>query len=225
MSEPFKFMQQMNMRQFVLSTARGLVPGLLLSVACTVLVYNLLRPHFAATSLMPLLLASLCPVLGNIVSLVRSRRLDIFGVLVLLGILASIIGVLLGGGPQLLLIRESFVTGIVGLAFLVSLLLPRSLGYYFAKQFMTGNDPEKGADFDALWLTASFRRGIQGGTIFWGLLLLGEFALRILMVLMLPVAIVLIVAPLVFNSIILGGIVVSALWARQIVLRTHELQG
>jgi hypothetical protein len=48
--------------------------------------------------------------------------------------------VLLGGDPRLYLIRESFITAGIGLAFIVSNPLPRPLGFFFARYFMSGND-------------------------------------------------------------------------------------
>jgi hypothetical protein len=144
--------------------------------------------------------------------------------MVLLGIAVSIIGVLLGGGPRLLLIRESFVTGAAGLALLVSLVLPKPLGYYFAQQLLTGNDPQRRAGFAAFWHYPSFRRGIVGGTIFWSLLLLAEFSLRVVLVFTLPTIVVLAVSPIVFNALIVGGIVVSVIWGRNLVRRIHEMR-
>jgi hypothetical protein len=223
MPEPLEFLKNMNTRQFLMSLVGNLAPSLLLSIGGTLILYALLRPHFSATSLVPLLVASLCPVFGNVVSLLRQRRLDVFGSMVLLGIAASLVGSLLGGSPQLLLVRESFVTGAAGLVFLLSFFTPRPLGYSFAKQFMAGNDREKRAGFDALWQHSSFQRSIKRGTIFWGLLLLGEFALRLLLVFTLPVVLVLVIAPIVFNSIIVGGIVVSAIWAKRIVQQVNIL--
>jgi hypothetical protein len=152
---------------------------------------------------------------------VRQRRLDIFGVMVLIGLAVSIIGVLLRGGQRLRL-RESFVTGAIGLALFVSLLWPRPLGDYFARQLLTVNDPAAAAWFGALWLHVPFRRAMRGGTVLWGCLLLGEFALRVAMVLMLPV-VVLAVSPLLFNALILGGVAVSAVWASR-VLRGRDAE-
>lgn len=222
MGQRVDFLQNMNMRQFLLSVLRGLGPSLFLSVLCTVIVYALLSPHFPSSSLLPLLAASCCPIFGNAVSLIRSHHVDIFGILVLVGIVVSIVGVLLGGGSQLLLIRESFVTGALGLAFLVSSLFPKSLGYYFAKQFLTGNDPDKSSGFKALWQYPSFRRGIQGGTLFWGVLLLLEFIIRVVLVLVLPILLVLTVAPIVFNILIVVGIIVSAIWVRSIIRHINK---
>jgi hypothetical protein len=210
----------MQTHRFVLTALRQLLPSLFVSVVCTLIVYSLLRPHFPPSSIMPLLVASLCPVLGNVLSLVRQHRLDIFGVMVLIGLVVSIIGVLLGGGPRLLLLRESFVTGASGLALLVSLLWPRPLGYYFARQLLTANDPAAAAWFGALWQYPPYQRAMWGGTVFWGCLLLGEFTLRAAMALMLPV-VVLAVSPVLFNALILRGVAVSAVWVSR-VLRGHE---
>jgi hypothetical protein len=186
------------------------------------IIYTLLRPHFPPSSILPLLVASLCPLLANVVSIVRQRQLDVFGIMVLIGLAVSIIGVLLGGNQRLLLIRESFVTGVIGLAFLVSLILPKSLGYYFARQFLTANDPKKSERFARLWQHPHFQGVLRGGTIFWGLLLMGEFVLRVMMVLTLPIPVVLAVSPIVFNALIFGGIAVSAVWARSAIQHIRQ---
>lgn len=176
------------------------------------------------TSIVPLLVASLFPVLGNIISILRRHRLDIIGVMILIGLAVSVIAILLGGSPRLLLIRESFTTGAIGLALLVSLVLPRPLGYSFARQFLTANDPTRVAGFESLWQVPFFRKSLKGGTIFWGTLVLGEFVLRIVMVLTLPVVLVLAISPLLLNGLLAGGIVVSALWARHITLHLSEMR-
>ena len=224
MEESLDFMQGMTMRQFSLSTIRGLLPSLLINIACTLIIYNLLSPHFPSSSLIPLLVASLFPIQGNVISLLRHHRLDIFGVMMLIGLAVSIIAILLGGNSRLLLIRESFTTGAIGLALLVSMVLPRSLGYYFARQFLAANDPTRIARFEELWQVPFFRKSLQGGTVFWGVLMLGEFVLRIVLVLTLSVVFVLAISPIVFNVVIVGGIVVSALWARRITLRLREMR-
>ncbi len=218
MEYPLDFMQGMNTRQFLLSTLRGLLPSLLINIVCTLIIYTLLSPHFPPTSIIPLLIASLFPVLGNIVNILRHHRLDIIGVMILIGLAVSVIAILLGGSPQLLLIRELFTTGAIGLVLLVSLVLPRPLGYNFARQFLTANDPTKVAGFESLWQIPFFRKSLRGGTIFWGVLLLGEFLLRIIMVFTLPVVFVLAFSPIVVNGLLIGGIVVSVIWAKRITL-------
>ncbi|XLM21574.1 hypothetical protein MKD33_05940, partial [Chromobacterium piscinae] len=53
--------------------------------------------------------------------------------MVLLGIALSLLAMLLGGGEKMLLLRESLLSGLFGVAFLLSLLLPRPLVFYLAR--------------------------------------------------------------------------------------------
>jgi hypothetical protein len=205
-------MQGMPTGQYIRSTFRSLLPSLIISIACPLLLYNLLSPHYPSTSILPLAVASCFPLLGNVISLIRTRHLDIFGILTFIGFAVSIIGVLLGGSPKLLLIRESFVTGAVGLACLVTLPFPKPLGYYFTRQFMTGNDPQKVAWFMQRSQTPGFHRAVRVLTALWGFLLLGEFILRTVMVFTLPIPTVLVVAPIVFNFLTLGGVASSFMY-------------
>ena len=103
-----------------------------------------------------------------------------------------------------------------------TVILPKSLGYYFARQFLTANDPRKRERFAALWQHPHFQSVLRGGTIFWGLLLMGEFVLRALMVLTLPIPVVLAVLPIVFNVLISGGVAVSAVWAKSAIQHIRQ---
>jgi len=87
---------------------------------------------------------------------------------------------------------------------------------------MTANDPKKSEGFATLWQYSHFRHVICGGTIFWGLLLVGEFVLRVVMVLTLSIPIVLAVSPIVFNAFIFGGIAVSAVWAKSAIQNVRK---
>jgi hypothetical protein len=63
--------------------------------------------------------------------------------LVIAGIALSLIATLLGGSPRLLLIRESFITGIFGLIFLGSLLFPRPLLFQLVKTTVAKQAPAR----------------------------------------------------------------------------------
>jgi hypothetical protein len=224
MEESLDFLQGMTLRQFLLTTLRGLLPSLLINVGCTLIIYKLLSPHFPSSSVIPLLIASLVPIFGNSISLLRHRRLDIFGVMMLVGLVVSIIAMLLGGSPRLLLIRESFTSGAIGLVLLVSMVFPRPLGYYFARHLLTANDPQKIVGFEFLWQVPFFRKFLQGATFSWGILLLGDLALRVTLAFTLSFVLVLTIAPIVSNALTVGGTVVSILWSRPSIMRIKELK-
>jgi hypothetical protein len=198
--------------RFFASSVRALIPNLIVDIGGTLAVFALLAPHFASSSIIPLLVASLVPLAGNVVSLVRHRRLDIVGIIVLVGLLAGVAGAAFGGTQRLLLIRESFATGAIGLACFISPVFPRPIAYYVVRHFMTAHEESHGLRFERLCESQLFRRTLRGFTFFWGVLLLAEFGLRVFMALTLPVVFVIAFGPLILNALMLLGGVVSAVW-------------
>ncbi|HEV2457872.1 MAG TPA: VC0807 family protein [Ktedonobacterales bacterium] len=183
---------------------RRMLPMLVLDGALPLLLYLLLRPRFAATSVVPLAVAVLFPLLGNALNLVRHRRLDTFGLLVVLSLGASLAVLLLGGNQRLLLITRELVMPVMGLACLVSLTLPKPLAFYMVRQVLTGDDLAPGAAFDALWRYPSVRSASRLMTLVWGLAMGSEFVVRIVLVLTLSVAQVLVLSPVVMMAVGLG---------------------
>src|SRR5208337_5202234 len=88
------------------------------------------------------ILSSIPPILWSVMELARFRRLDAVSLLAVIGIFLSLAAMALGGNPRLLLARESLVTGIIGLLFLASLLLPRPLMFYLARSTMAKETAE-----------------------------------------------------------------------------------
>ncbi len=223
MDNHLDLLQKMDTSKFLWRILRGLLPSFLINIVCMLIIYSLLAPHFSSSSIIPLLAASIFPILGNFISFLRYRRLDIIGITILFGLLVSIIAIMLGGGPQLLLIRESFTTGAIGLLLLGSLIFPKPLGYYFARHFLSGGKLAEMTNFSELWQISFFRNSLRGGTVFWGILLVGEFILRILIVFTLPTVFVLAFSPILFNGFIIIGIMVSAIWAKSMYSRLRKM--
>lgn len=197
-------------RLFLMAVVRAILPSLFVDVGVTMAVYYVLLPHFAKTSLWPLIGASLVPVASNVYVFLKDRKLDMVGILVLVGIVGSVLGIAFGGTQRLLLIRESFITALIGIALMVSNARPKPLGYYIVYEFMTANESLNPVPFKRLWESRSFRWTIRRGTFLWGLILVGEFALRCFMAFTLPVSLVLGLGPLIFNVLLLGSGVISA---------------
>ena len=181
---------------------RGLLPSILINGAVPLAIYLILK-HYNYSDLIALSASVLFPVIGSIISIVRQHTLDLIAAIALVGIAVSIIAVFLGGDPKILLIRESFVTGALGIACFVSLLFPRPLMFYFGRYFATANDPAKRAKYNELWQYPYFRFVNRVITVVWGVSYAGEFILRVILVHTLPTAVVLAVSP-----IILGGLTI-----------------
>ena len=195
----------------LLADFRALLPNLLIDIGGSLAVYYGLLPHFAKTSLVPLVGASLVPLVSVVFGMLRHRRLDVIGVIVFAGMLGSLPGMLFGGDQRWLLVRESFFTGFAGLLLFVSPLFRKPLGYYVAAHFFSAHNTLGVTAIDTLWESAFFRKTIRFITFFWGLLLLGEFGLRVFMAFALPIVFVLGVGPLILNALMLGAGALSAL--------------
>jgi hypothetical protein len=190
-----------------LISAWSVVPALLVDGLCPFLTYMLLRRYVHGVSeLMALGLGALFPAARGFVELSRRGRIDIIGAIVLVGIGVSVVALLVGGTPRLLLIRESFVTGALGLIALSSFAWPRPLLFYIGRQLSGSEDGLARERFDALWERQKARRTFRLITLVWAVGWLGEFGLRIAMVLTLSVSQVLAISPIVFNGIT-GGLI------------------
>ena len=199
--------------RFLWHSVRALLPTLAVDVGGTTIVYYLLAPHFAQTSIWPVLGASLVPAASNLLNFARRRSIDIVGLIILLGMIVGLVPAAFGGSQRLLLVRESFVTGLIGLVLVISpFVMRKPLFYYIMREFLTANDALPPQHFEILWRTAYFRHGIRTVTIAWGALLLGEFALRGFMAIRMNVGFVLGVAPVLLTTLLLLAGIATAVW-------------
>jgi hypothetical protein len=202
---------------------RNLVPILVLDIACPYLAYHYLRQRLPQMSpSQALLLSGVFPVLNNLRSLVRSRTLDIIGVVILVGIVVGAASAFVTGDPKLLLIRESFVTGALAIVCLASLLWRRPLLFFIGRDFSAGHDPARVAEFNALWERPGARRVFRVMTVVWGLGWLGEFLLKIALVLTLAIPQVLVVGPIESNGITIALILWTIRYANESRRRGEE---
>jgi intracellular septation protein A len=149
-----------------------------------------------------LTIATLVPLVDNLVHFVKHRKLDAFGSLMLFALLVTLALVLAGGSEKILLVRESLVTSMVGVVFLGSLFFRRPLMYYLALRFI-GNH-----EFPANWNYQYFRFVMRLMTLVWGIALTMEAAVRITLVFLLSTAQYLAVS----GAILYGFIGAAILW-------------
>ncbi len=203
---------------------RGFLLDIALNAGIPVLLYRLAKRYLSASEVAALAIAASFPLGKSAVELVRRQRLDPVAVVVLLGIIVSGVGVLLGGSPRLLLIRESLFTGALGLACFGSLLLPRPLMFYFGRHFMAGNDPERRREFDATWHRPGVPFVHRLITGVWGAAFVGEFVIRVALIYTLPAAWVLVLSPIVLGAITIGTFVWTFVYVRRVRRRAAAVQ-
>jgi hypothetical protein len=158
----------------------GLATVAAFDVAGPLVAYSLLRSA-GQSAVSALVLSGILPALGVAIGVVRHRRVDAIGVLVLAGIAVGTVLGLVSGSPRLVLIEGSVPTAVFGLLCLASLWARRPLIYRFAIEFI-GPDTPKGRDFVPMWRYPGFRHALRLYTLVWGVAYLAEAAARILIV-------------------------------------------
>ncbi|PEJ58363.1 hypothetical protein CN692_08805 [Bacillus sp. AFS002410] len=128
------------------------------------------------SSILALSIATLIPLVDNVVHLWKHKRLDAFGGLMLFSLILTLLLVFLGGSEKILLVRESLITASVGIIFLVSLLFKRPIMFYLGMRFIQNNR------FAENWNIKYFRFVMRLMTFVWGIMLLSEAVVRVIMV-------------------------------------------
>jgi len=200
-------------RPLIYSVTSDIALNATIPVAC----YYLSKAFISSSELTALIVATAFPTVKSVYDLMRHRNMNPVSLLVLLGIVTSIIALFIGGDPRILLIRESLLTGVFGLACFVSILFPRPMMFYFGRYFMAGNDPERRKVFDSGWHNPIVRRGHWLITTVWGLVYVGEFGIRLALVYTLPAAAVLAVTPFLLGS----ATILTIIWTLRYV---HKLR-
>jgi hypothetical protein len=154
------------------------------------------------SSIAALSIATLAPLSDNIFHFWKHRKIDVFGGLMLFTFLLTLILVALGGNEKLLLVRESLITAAVGLIFLCSLLFSRPIIFYLALRFIGKSD------FADNWKYDYFRFVMRLMTFVWGIILLLEATVRVIMVYKLSTGQYLLLS----NFVLYGFIGTAILW-------------
>jgi hypothetical protein len=144
------------------------------------LAYRWAQPEWGETA--GLIASGVPPLLWSAWELWQHRRVDALSLFVLAGIVLSTVAMLLGGNARVLLLRESLVSGLFGLAFLLSALGRRPLLYYLAIATVARESAHGKTRFQALWQdNPAFRQKVAVMNGVWGFGLVAETALRSLM--------------------------------------------
>jgi hypothetical protein len=149
-------------------------------IAGPLALYSWLRSQGWST-VTSLVVSGVLPAAGVIIGVVRKRRIDVVGAVVLLGIAIGTVLGLASGSARLVLLEGSVPTAIFGAVCLGSIWTSRPLMYRFALEFI-GEDTPKGRDFADKWRYPEFRHAFIVTTTVWGVAYLLEAAARFVIV-------------------------------------------
>jgi intracellular septation protein A len=161
----------------------------IVDIAVPLALYSALRSA-GLSALTALVLSGVFPALSVLAGLIRHRRLEVVGALVLAGIVLGAVLGLVFHSPRLVLVEGSVPTAVFGIACLGSLCLgslrpgtprARPLMYGFALEF-TGPDSARGREMSDLWRHDGYRQVWRVITAAWGAAFLFEAVLRVVII-------------------------------------------
>lgn len=184
------------------------IQSLLFNAVVPFLVYSIFKPHIG--ELHALMLSAASPLADAIVHWIMNRKLDPLSAFMIVALLVGVALVSLGGNPKWLLIRESLLTGVLGLVAVVSLFLPRPLAYYLIL-LADRSKPTNGISaVQEAWNDCVFRALARQLTYLWGFGFLVEFGVRTFLVFRLSVPHFLLISPWVQYGLV--ALIVYASW-------------
>ncbi|MGN5381728.1 VC0807 family protein [Streptomyces lasalocidi] len=159
----------------------------MITVGCDVVLpvglYYIMRGA-GAGEITALLLSGSAPALHTLYSAIRHRKLDAIGIFTLALLVVSAVASLLAADPRLALARNGLFTGLAGVWLLVTLCTTRPFTYQALRSLLPGRSEQ----LERTWESdASFRRVWRGLTVLWGVGLLCDALLRLIMAYTLPV--------------------------------------
>ncbi|KXN74905.1 hypothetical protein CONCODRAFT_1978 [Conidiobolus coronatus NRRL 28638] len=121
--------------------------------------------------------SSIPGLLSTLFTILVKRRFEPIPIMIIISFFIGFALTLRYNNPKLKQVDGSIITGIIGLAFLFSLLLNKPLIYYTSRPWVTKNDPDKLEEFEEKWKIRAFRKTMTNMSLIWG------FGLDLLMIL------------------------------------------
>jgi hypothetical protein len=196
---------------------RQMLPTLIYDVALPIVAFNLLTKYGVST-LLALVAGGIFPAANNVITFVRSRRLEPLGIIVMIFLAVGTAASLISGSVFFALIKESFLTATFGLICLFSLLAERPLMFYINRQFVAGDDPVRLGWWNGLWQSENFRASQRLVTTVWGVAYIIEALLRVAFAMVMSPAEVVAISPV----MAFGVMILLIIWTRRYMLAMRE---
>ena len=165
--------------------AGTLLNGMGLDIGLPLVAYYGLHA-FGADTWVALLAATIASGARTVWITVRQRRFNPFSALMLAVFGVGLLLAFVTGDPKLIILKDSAFTGVVGIAFLLSLVKGRPLTLEARRAW----SPKEAPEIDEVWRTsAAARHGYRVTSLVWGVSMLAEASLRAILIFLLPVSV------------------------------------
>jgi hypothetical protein len=185
----------------------AMLPDLLISLVGPVLIYRVAVSSLPATE--ALLLAGVLPLIRVGIGLIRSHRLNLIGVLSLLTVALKTLLALVLKDTRLILVSDSLITAVYGILLLASLRTSSPLLMRLIESVLVNAPSTQSQPFQQRASQPGTRSVLTIVTAVWGIGLLLECGVQVLLALTLTVEQVLLISPIVRY----GVLAILLLWA------------
>lgn len=178
---------------------KSIIISILINAILPLITYKILINHIPS-SITALIISTTIPIIDNIYHIIKEKKIDIFASLIILGFIVGIISMLFSGSQKLLLIRQSYITAVIGILFLISMFFPKPIIYYLAKKFINSQDKyakNNKSTIDEKCKNPHFRFSMKFLTFIWGICFVLEAVCNISLVFILSVSKYMLISPLV----------------------------
>ncbi|MFI9366161.1 VC0807 family protein [Kitasatospora sp. NPDC053057] len=169
-------------------TRGALITGLLLDAGLPLLIFYGLRQQNVGV-VTASLASGVLPALRTFYVMQKERRVDVVALfMVSTLILGGILGALTGD-PRLMFAKDGWITGMIGLWLLITLMMRRPFFLHAGKNIaLTKTGPESAEQWERRWDTEpAFRRGLRVLTAVFGVGLLLDAGVRVLIAYTVPI--------------------------------------
>lgn len=187
-------------KEIIKSLIKLVLPSVLINSILPLILYRFFMIYFS--SIDSLIIAITAPIFYNIYEVLKEKKVDAFGILMLCSFAMGIICAFLGGSERFLLLKESFVTYILGFTFLITLLFKKPLVYHFILKFEPDRETFNEVTIKELWKTDYFKFSIKFINLVWGIAMLIDAVLKTILVFYTSVSMFLIASSIVTYVVI-----------------------
>lgn len=190
---------------------RSIWVSVLVDVVAPVAIYYVLR-LLGVDQVLALLGGAAAPALRGAQVALRHRRLDALAGVTLSVIVLTVLTSFVTGDARFALARDAVITLAVGIWILVTLRSARPFIYTFSTAFM--GSTERGLWVECWDRSAKFRHGMRVHTVIWGVGMMIDAGIRVLMAYTLPVDSVPLLNALQYAALIGLLLVISVVYSR-----------
>ncbi len=200
------------------------LPSIVFGAAVPIAVYFSVRSH-VSTDTQALIIAGSFSVAWILFQVVRQRRIDFVGAIVLSGFAIGVLSsTLLGGNSYVLKVRDAFFTAIFGIACIITIFTHRRPAIFYVGRYLSaGSDPSKLAAYNQLHDIPIGRHTFRVLSVVWGIGLVIEASFRMVLAESLHTSTFLAVSPFI-TAVVIGSLFIfTVLYSKRAQLEAAAL--